>query len=137
MIRTIRHGFYKLIATKHHVKVLYLDNNTFGWPELTKYSEMLVVSHRKHRADALLSMGYYNLYEVADEPSITDNFHLELEVGQGAWQGYLLLTGLPDNHKTRGRIIPTKETITGNPRYKHRNILHDNLAKNLNTAAEN
>jgi hypothetical protein len=38
--------------------------------------------------------------------------HLELSIGKGQWQGYLLLTGLPTNKKRRNRIIPTKEVIS-------------------------
>jgi hypothetical protein len=36
---------------------------------------------------------------------------LELSVGGGQWQGYLLLTGLPTAKKIRSRIEPTDEII--------------------------
>ncbi len=130
MINRTRTGFYKLIETRKQVKVLYLDNAIFAWPETKQYGEMLVVSHRIHKTDRLLGMGHYNIYSVENEPNISDNMHLELEVGKGCWQGYLLLTGLPDNHKIRGRIIPTNEVITGNPRFNDRSTeIHKNLAK--------
>ncbi len=129
MIKTIRHGFYKLIETKNNIKILYLDNDTYAWPEATRYGDMLVVSHRIHKTDSVLGMGHYYLYAVEDEPAISDNMHLELEVGKSVWQGYLLLTGLPDTHKLRGRIIPTNEIITGNPRFRQRSDLRKNLAK--------
>jgi hypothetical protein len=54
---------------------------------------------------------------VKDEPKLSDNQHIELEVGLDAWQGYLLLTGLPDDDKKRTRIVPTGELITGNPNF--------------------
>jgi hypothetical protein len=44
--------------------------------------------------------------------------HLELEVGEGYWQGYLLLSGLPNDDHKRARIIPTTETITTNPEFE-------------------
>ena len=52
------------------------------------------------------------LYKVKDEPNFVDLFHLELLVGEGVWQGYLLPTGLPTAEKKRNRIIPAKEVIT-------------------------
>lgn len=129
MIRTLRQGFYKLIETKSQVKILYLDNDTYAWPQTKKYGEMLVASHKPHKTDCILGMGHYHIYEVKDEEGITDLEHLELEVGKNSWQGYLLLTGLPDNHKLRSRIIPTHETIAGNPRFKNRKEMRINLAK--------
>jgi len=129
MITRIRNGFYKLIETKKQVKILYLDNDVYAWPETATYGEMLVVSHNPHKTDCILGMGHYNLYRVEDEPSISDNMHLELEAGKAIWQGYLLLTGLPDDHHKRGRIIPTPEIITGNPRFNDRSELKKNLAK--------
>lgn len=129
MINIIRQGNYKLIETKNQIKILYLDDDIYAWPETTKYREMLVVSHRSHKTDALLGMGRYNLYEVEDEPTITDIMHLELEVDTGVWQGYLLLTGLPTEHKTRSRIIPTHEVITGNPLFRYRSVGKNNLVR--------
>jgi len=63
-------------------------------------------------------MGNYRIYDVDDESNLTDLQHLELQAGRDVWQSYLLLTGLPDDHKKRSRIIPTGETITGNNKYK-------------------
>ncbi len=76
----------------------------------------------------MLSLGDYCLYDVEDEPALSDLPHLELEVGKDSWQSYLLLTGLPDDHKKRGRIVPTKEYITGNPKFMYRRDVHTNLA---------
>ena len=128
MITSLRQGFYKLIETKRHTKVLYLDNDTYAWVEPANIGEILVSSHRTHKADCILSMGHYHLYDVVDEPAFSDQMHLELEAGKNVWQGYLLLTGLPDRHKKRARIIPTQETITGNLRLKDRSDLNSNLA---------
>lgn len=129
MIKLKRSGHYKLIETKHNTKVMYLDNDTYAWVEPVAIGEILVVSHKVHESDYVLSIGEYCLYDVEDEPNLSDNPHLELEVGRGMWQGYLLLTGLPDNHKKRGRIIPTHEIITGNPRFAGRKDIKHNLAE--------
>ena len=113
MIDVTKEGTYELIETKHNTKILRLDNkHTYAWPETTTYGEMLVTSHNPHKADAVLSLGRYRLYKVKEEPSLTDLEHLELETGDNNWQGYLLLTGLPDDNKIRSRIIPTKQVIT-------------------------
>lgn len=128
MITLRRSGMYKLIETKKHTKVLYLDNDIYAWVEPVHIGEILVVSHKVHKSDCVLSIGEYCLYDVTDEPYLSDQPHLELEVGKDMWQGYLLLSGLPDSHKKRGRIIPTQEIISGNPRFKDRKDLHANLA---------
>lgn len=128
MIQALRRGQYKLVETKKRIKVLYLDNEIYAWVEPLEVGEILVVSHRSHTPDRVLSKGHYRLYDVEDEPTLYDLNHLELEVGMGRWQSYLLLTGLPDNHHKRGRIIPTAETITNNPLYRRGHGLRANLA---------
>jgi hypothetical protein len=128
MITRHRTGHYKLIETKHHSKVLYLDNDVYAWIEPVNIGEILVYSHKVHKTDCILSMGVYHLYTVDDEPKLSDQTHLELEVGEDRWQGYLLLSGLPDDHHKRGRIIPTTETITGDPLYEQGHGLDQNLA---------
>lgn len=128
MINVLRSGLYKLIETKHNTKVLYLDNDVFAWVEPKNIGEILVTSHKIHRTDCVLSIGHFIIYDVKDEPSLADHIHLELEAGRDVWQGYLLLSGLPDVHKKRARIIPTLETITGNRRFEDKKILKTNLA---------
>lgn len=118
MISTEQSGFYKLIETKSNTKVLYLGRQVYAWIEPKNIGEILVVSRRVHRTDCVLAMGHYNIYDVSDEPNLSDMQHLELEVGRNSWQGYLLLTGLPDKNKKRARIIPSYEIITSNPRFK-------------------
>ena len=112
MISLQKSGSYSLIETKHNTKVLYLDGAIFAWIEPPDIGEILVTSHKIHKTDCVLSIGDYRLYDVEDEPHLSDQIHLELEVGRNRWQGYLLLSGLPDSNKKRGRIIPTKEVIT-------------------------
>ena len=117
MVTLHRSGRYKLIETKANTKVLYLDNDIYAWVEPAAIGEILVYSHKVHKTDCVLSMGEYKLYTVEDEPELSDQTHLELEVGEDHWQGYLLLSGLPDDHHKRGRIIPTKEVIADDPKY--------------------
>lgn len=113
MIKTLRDGFYKLIETKNQTKILILDEkDTFAWINVSGIGEVLVASHKSHSIDAVLALGRYRIYGVKDEPDLTDLLHLELFVGEGKWQGYLLTTHLPTRTRTRSRIIPTKETIT-------------------------
>lgn len=112
MVTLIKEGAYKLLETKGQIKILSLDSTTYAWVNLENIGEILVSSHRPHQTDTTLGLGRYKLYSVKDEPKLSDQRHLELSVGEGAWQGYLLPTGLPEGKKVRSRIIPTKETIT-------------------------
>ncbi|OGI95105.1 hypothetical protein A2917_01820 [Candidatus Nomurabacteria bacterium RIFCSPLOWO2_01_FULL_42_17] len=117
MISLDRTGLYRLIETKHHTKILYLDDDVYAWVEPPNIGEILVTSHNFHKTDSVLSLGHYRLYNVDNELYLHDQTHLELEVGRGRWQGYLLLSGLPNDSKIRGRIIPTGEVISGNPKF--------------------
>jgi len=113
MIKVLQEGSYQLIETKGQTKILTLDNGKcFAWINAEDIGEILVSSHNKHKTDNILSIGKYRLYEVKDEPNLTDLQHLELYVGDNTWQGYLLTTVLPTNKKKRNRIIPTNEIIT-------------------------
>ena len=115
MIRLLDNGYYKLIETKRQTKILYLNRQSYAWVEPVYIGEILVVSHGTHRTDCILSVGEYCLYDVKDEDNLSDQQHLELEVGGNIWQGYLLPTGLPDERKRRARIIPTHELISDLP----------------------
>ncbi len=112
MITVKAKGDYKLIETKSQVKILYLDHQAYAWVWAENIGEILVTTHRPHKIDHILAVGRYRLYNVETEPKYTDLQHLELLVGKGEWQGYLLLTGLPTDQKMRSRIIPTAELLT-------------------------
>lgn len=117
MITLLKDGNYRLIETKSNTKILYLDSHAYAWVEPRDIGEVLVSTRKPHRTDCSLAMGNYCLYDVKDEPYLTDLQHLELQYGKKAWQGYLLLVGLPDSKHKRRRIIPTDQIITGNPRF--------------------
>lgn len=119
MITLQQHGSHKLIETKKNTKILYLDDTAFAWVEPLAIGEILVSTHQTHKTDCVLSVGDYYIFSVQDEPELSDNMHMELEVGRNTWQGYLLLTGLPSDSKKRARIIPTTEIIMGNPKFSH------------------
>ena len=113
MIKLLKEGDYQLIETKSQTKILILDGQeTYAWVNVLGIGEILVSSHNSHKTDNFLAVGKYRLYEVKDEPALTDLEHLELLVGNGTWQGYLLTTGMPTGENIRKRIIPTDELIT-------------------------
>lgn len=112
MIQLKDTGDYSLIETRNQTKILTLNGKAFAWIHAGEIGEMLVATHRKHATDHILAIGKYRLYSVKDEPGLTDLLHLELFVGDGKWQGYLLLTGLPKGKNTRKVIVPTRELIT-------------------------
>lgn len=117
MITLHRSGSYKLAETRSGTKMLYLDDAGFAWIRSPSIGSILVRERRAHQPKDILSLGTYRLYDVVDEPELTDEPHLELEVGNNTWQGYLLPVGLPDNQTPRRRIIPTDQTITHNPTF--------------------
>lgn len=113
MLKVMQHGDYKLVETKGQTKILSFDNKKlFAWINASNIGEILVQSHKPHKEDSVFAIGKYRLYEVDKEPNYSDQVHLELSVGLGNWQGYLLPHGLPNDKKKRNRIIPTKEVIT-------------------------
>lgn len=118
MIELIRKGQYKLIETRKGIKILTLGKDvSFVWITVGDIGEILAATHKSHKVDHILAIGDYRIYNVKDEPNITDLIHLELFVGKNKWQGYLLLTGLPINKKIRSRIVPTIEVITNKKKY--------------------
>lgn len=113
MITVVQEGHYRLVETKRHTKILAFDGKrTFAWVNAGKIGEILVTAHKITPIDHVLAQGKYRLYSVLDEKIFTDTMHLELLVGEGLWQGYLLPLGLPDEIEKRHRIIPTDELIT-------------------------
>jgi len=114
MVTHLRSGHYRLIETRRQIKILALDDTeTYAWIWSEAVGELLISSHSSHHTDHILATGEYKLYDVTDEPELTDLEHLELSIGEGRWQGYLLLSGLPTDTHTKVRIIPTTECITG------------------------
>ena len=129
MITLLRSGRYKLIQTKRLIKIIYLDSDVYAWVKFENIGEILVYAQKNHTTNAILASGEYRIYDVVDEPHIADIQHLELEIGDGKWQRYILLTGLPDQHKRRARIIPTHELISSSPALKGRKVVVRNLAQ--------
>ena len=113
MIKLLDGGHYLLTETKGHTKILVLNGNqTYAWINAADIGEILVTSHKRQKMDNILAIGKYRLYEIKNEPKLTDLLHLELYVGDGLWQGYLLPTGIPTTKQIKKRIIPTFEVIT-------------------------
>ena len=113
MISVLKRGEYKLIDTKNESKILVLDGQeTFSWLLTSQEGEIITSSHVAQKDDTLLSVGNYRLYKIDNEPKYTDNLHLELQVGCGYWQGYLLPSGFPKNKDKSSKIISTDELLT-------------------------
>lgn len=112
MITTIKKGTYKLIESRSGTKMLLLDDkDSFAWIYAKGIGSVLaMVSFPKDYIN-LFSQGEYGLFDVSNEPELTDLEHLELQAGEKKWQGYLLLSGLPTEKHRRSRIIPTDELI--------------------------
>lgn len=112
MVKLLKEGYYRLIETKGHTKILNLGGKNYAWVNAAGIGEILVSSELSHETDYALAVGKFRIYDVKDEGDLTDLMHLELLVGFGEWQGYLLTTGLPTEQAIKKRIIPTPELIT-------------------------
>ncbi len=113
MIKLTQQGDYVLASTKDHKTVLSLDGTHYLRSYAPKIGDLLTFSKHEHDTDYVIARGNYRLYKVKNEATLVDLEHLELAVGRGAWQGYLLLTGLPTARKLRSRIVATREVISG------------------------
>ena len=111
MIRLIDQGKYLLTETYDRTKILNLDDQHFAWINAGEIGDILVATKREFNPSSVMAIGSFRLYDVKDEPKLTDLEHLELFIGDGRWQGYLLPKGLPNGVK-RHRIVPTREIIT-------------------------
>src|SRR3989344_5837367 len=116
MIKLLTKGKYRLLGTRDHKTMLYLDKQGYLWNYAPRIGELLTFSKHPHKQRYVLNQGTYRLYMVKDEPKLIDLQHLELSVGNSQWQGYLLLTGLPYSKKIRSRIEPTDEVISSKRR---------------------
>jgi hypothetical protein len=112
MVRLINSGMFRLMETNHGIKLLELNRKIYAWIVAPRIGSLLIYSVYPHKIVGILSRGHFKLYYVVDEPQLSDDLHLEVEVGGGAWQGYRLLTGLPDRVNTRKPIMPTRELIS-------------------------
>ena len=116
MISITRRGQYRLIQIQKQTKVLILDNkDIFLWQISAEQGEVLKKTHSHVQEIEVLAEGPYRFYEIDNEDGLIDGMHLELLVGEGRWQGYLLPEGIPSDSKKIQKhyhISPTKETIT-------------------------
>lgn len=111
MINLIETGKYKLSGSKDKM-VLSLGDKDYLWTHARGIGELLTLAKKSHPLEYTLAQGDFTTYAVKDEPGVVDLEHLELSLGHGEWQGYLLLTGLPTPDRIRRRIIPTDEVIS-------------------------
>lgn len=111
MIKLLQKGTYRIVGTKDHKIMLYLDEQGYLWTYAPRIGELLTFSKHPHMQNYILNQGEYRLYDVNKEPELVDLQHLELSVNSG-WQGYLILTRLPTTRKLRSRIEATDEVIS-------------------------
>lgn len=92
--------------------MLRLDEKEYLWEYAKGIGDLLLFAKQEHPPLSILSKGTYKIYDVKNEPEYVDLQHLELSVGNNTWQGYLLLTGLPNARKIRSKFVPTNEIIS-------------------------
>ena len=113
MLQVIGSGTYKLTETKDNTKVLFIDDEkAFGWKNGKCDGDLFLLAPDTENICCFLSVGKWRLYEIKDEPGLTDGNHFELHVGRGRWQGYLLPEGFPTAVNKQRPISQTGQTIT-------------------------
>jgi hypothetical protein len=112
MITRIDGGTFELTETGHGTKILVLNDLPYVWIVAPGIGSLLIYTDQPHETSEILSKGHFRLFQVRDEPELSDQLHLELEFSKNQWQGYLLPTGLPDDTDTRKRLIATHQTIS-------------------------
>lgn len=112
MIKQTSQGHYRLLGMRGGGRILHLDGQGYHWNYARGIGEILTFCKHPHKEQYVLSQGGYKIYAVQNEPHLVDLQHLELSLGNGRWQGYLLLTDLPTRRKIRSRIVPTSEVIS-------------------------
>ena len=121
MIKVLKSGKYQLVETSQQIKVLYLDETPYIWLYIPGIGHVIEMTHNPHRAEHILAQGSYRIYDVKGEERFSRHKHLELFIGDGAWQGYLILTDLPSETRKRVRIVATNEVVSalsGYPAYQ-------------------
>ena len=113
MVKLVLQGKYKIIETWGETRILILDDkDRYAWIHASGIGEILVTTKKKFTSHYTIARGKFRVYEVRKEAELIDGLHLELYVGEGLWQGYLLPTGLPKNKDIRNKIVPTNQIIT-------------------------
>jgi len=112
MIKNVKRGDYKLLRIKGDQRILILDGKKYLWTYDKTYGDRLELAPKEYEEACVLSVGHYRIYSVKDDSTFTDQFHLELLIGRGKWQGYLLPDGLPSSRLEKDSLQATKETIT-------------------------
>lgn len=114
MIKLAEQGTYKIVETWGETRLIVLnETNCFAWVYAgDEIGEILVATKKKFSDQYTLARGKYRLYEVDQENGLSKGEHLELYIGEGFWQGYILPTGFPKGRNVRNKIIPTRQIIT-------------------------
>ena len=114
MIRLVASGSYRLSEARDAARFItlnsYGDECTYAWEKVNGI-QLRLTEGRPAETNCALAAGKYRIYEVSDEPDLTSQIHLELSIGEGIWQGYLLPEGFPTDRKAK-TVIPTEEIIT-------------------------
>jgi len=113
MIKILDQGCYQLYKATNESKLLTIDKKkNYIWNKQADKEDITLCAYKNSKKDELLTVGKYRLYAVKNENDLSDGEHLELFVGDGKWQGYLLPTSLPSDKKLTSPIYPTEEIIT-------------------------
>ncbi|KTB49339.1 hypothetical protein [Dehalogenimonas alkenigignens] len=116
MIQLVNKGLYHLEemddASKFLILALDDERRVYIW-ETAGGIKIRLAPKQPVKTLCTLAAGKYRIYRVQDEPGLASQLHLELLVGEGLWQGFLLPEGWPEDLETKP-MVPVEETITKN-----------------------
>ena len=109
MIKVVSKGDYILYEDHNKRKILKLgDAKLLYWTD----SKIIQAMNNSANPKDTLSLGKYRLYKILDEPQLTNNYHLELYVGNKQWRGYLLSSNILKTRMPVVAISATNELIS-------------------------
>jgi hypothetical protein len=112
MITVLSTGTYQLYK-KDPLRILTLNGKKkFLWEKSRDATGQLRFWTPQDNIEELSASGAFRLYDVKKETDLTDGMHLELFVGEGDWEGYLLKDKLPNAKRKECDIVKTDECIT-------------------------
>lgn len=112
MITVLQTGTYQLYK-QDSTRLLTLNGKKrYLWQKNHGPTEYLTLLPRQERTAELSASGAFRLYDVKKETNLTDGMHLELFVGEGCWERYLLPDKLPNVKAKVSDIVKTDECIT-------------------------
>ena len=108
-------GIYELYKAAGNTTILEINGCPYIWVPTHEAGDLIWCGDVIHRPVRIIATGRYELWDVHGVHHPTPVQHLELQSGHDFWRGYLLPTGLPDDHARHSHFVPSDELLHGTP----------------------